>query len=157
MHRYETTDLLNDTLEIKDKGVYKDAAVIVIPFVPAGTIVSVYGESHGDPRQKDRTKQKECAWVTGISVDGVGDVCKRRGRDLYYAQKDYDCRYGTFEVLEDTTDLTIRYEQRAINKYTGGQFNISWVKLGALVHTPITVTEPEPEVEPEPTENCCNV
>ena len=115
----KTTALLVNKLSIRDLGIYKNVASLVIPELRAGQIVTVFGESHGDPRQRDRDKQREVAWVTGIFVAGIGDVCRRRGRDLYYAQKDYDCRIDVWKAPTDMTNVKVDYVQRALNKYTG--------------------------------------
>ena len=129
--QFETTDLLVSSLHIEDVAPYKDVAHLVIPQVLAGQTCLVYAESHGDPRQTQG--QKECAWVSGVYVDGVGDVCRRRGKDLYLAQKHDDARYGSWVVSADRSDVDVFYVMRALNKVEGGSFNISWVKLGVII------------------------
>ena len=132
----ETQDKLVNDLPIKNAAPYKDAARLDTGPVSAGTVIFVYAEAHGDPRQSKG--QVECAWVTGVSVyDDAGKTlahpARNRGRDLLYAKKHDDTRVGTFMVSQDYTNLQVRYRMRAVNKKAGGELRLSWVKLGVIL------------------------
>jgi len=137
----ETTEKFSPPkgLKIKDKAPYVTVVKLDTGPVEKGTEITVFGQSHGDPRQTK--KQKECAWVTGIYVyDDEGGLvakpCPLRGRDLLRAKKDVDDRAWPFTVDRDYANLQVRYLMRAINKKAGGAFRVSWAKLAVKIGAP---------------------
>lgn len=143
MKHHETADLLLAQLPVAPNAAYETVASLDIGPVAAGSVVQVYGESHGNPRQDGQT---ENAWVTGISaregVDWKYHPCWFRGRDLEKNRKHDDARTGAFTTTEDHANLTLEYRMRAVNLTAGGTLDITWVKLGAVVH-PAQSTPPE--------------
>lgn len=136
MTSISSNDLKTNKLPVGDDRPYETVIRLNIPLEWLGRSIDVVADAHGEPKQNN---QKELAWSTRLSIydgtDRIRTFWRARGRDLYKNQKDWQQPVVLDLILPNgLIKPSIKYEMRALNKTSGGNFKLTFAKVTARLN-----------------------